>query len=910
MTSSQIPRTPRNGAPHEQPAGGPGASTPAGPFAPAHLPGPGRDALHYPLARIAAAVGAELATMPYTVRLLLENAAHLAATGRAAPQAVEAVAQWAGGAGADGDMAFQPSRVLLQDYSGVPVVLDLAALRASAVRQGLPADRVRPVMPAHLVVDHTVRVDAAGSPDALRINTDREFARNGERYALLRWAEQAFPELRVVPPGKGIIHQVNLERLAQVVALGEDADGRPLARPDTVLGTDSHTPMVGGLGVLAWGVGGIEATSVLLGEPVLLKPPRVVGVRLTGRLRPGSTATDLVLTLTHQLRRHGVLGAFLEFHGEGLAGLGVPDRATLANMAPDYGATTSLFPVDAETLAFLRATGRSDRHVEFVERYCRAQGLFHEPGSAETVRYAEELTLDLGTVEPCMAGPSRPDERVPLHAVPSSLDTVRPGPAAEAAPAPAAPADGAVVIAALTSCTNTSHPGSMITAGLVARRAVELGLTVPSWVKTSLAPGSRTVPAYLDRAGVLPALEKLGFGVVAFGCTTCHGMSGPLTTRAARAVAEDDLLGVAVLSGNRNFEGRIHPQVRASYLASPGLVVAHALAGTVMRDLTVEPVALAPDGREIHLSDLWPTPEEVSAAVHDAIGAELYEAAYADLFDGDARWHALDAPEGELYAWPEQSDYILEPPYVDAAPGVGSHGDELTGARVLALLGDSVSTDHISPVGAIPPDGEAGRYLTGLGVLEEAFNSFGARRGNHHVMLRGTFGSPRLRNAMADGRVGPWTRHQPSGALLSVHAAAEEYRAAGVPLVVVAGREYGCGSARDWAAKGTALLGVRAVLAESFERIHRSNLVGMGVLPLLFPARENAGSHGLDGTEEIDLCGLSGLRPRGPVTVRLRCRDGSVTELVATAAVETDREVEYLRAGGVLPCIAAGLRRP
>ncbi|MET9380888.1 aconitate hydratase AcnA [Streptomyces sp. NPDC002928] len=868
---------------------------------------PARHDLH----RIAESAGADLAAMPYVARILLENAAHLAATGQAEPEFVHAVAHWAAGDGTPGELSFQPSRVVLQDYSGIPVILDLAALRAAAVHRGMPAGRVNPVIPAHLVVDHTVRADVTGRPDALRINTDLEFARNEERYALLRWAEQAFPGLRVVPPGKGIVHQINLERLAQVVAVGPGPDGRPLARPDTVLGTDSHTPMVGALGVLGWGVGGIEATSALLGEPVLIAPPRVIGVRLTGSPRPGTTATDLVLTLNQLLREYGVVGAILEFHGEGARRLTVPDRATIANMAPDHGATTSFFPVDDETLRFLRATGRDAQQVALVESYCRAQGLFHEADTESSARYPEELTVDLGAVVPCVAGPHRPDQRLPLSAVPRSLADAGSGGGAgnrnESRPTAAVtPADGAVVIAALTSCTNTSHPASMITAGLVARRAVELGLTVPAWTKTSLAPGSRTVPAYLEAAGLLAPLEKLGFGVVAFGCTTCHGNSGPLTPDGARAVTEDGVLGAAVLSGNRNFEGRIHPQVRAAYLASPGLVVAYALAGTVDRDLTREPVAVTPDGRPVHLRDLWPDPAEVAEAVRTATGPGLFDDVYDDLFEGDERWRSLEVRGDELYAWSPDSHYILRPPYVDT-PTAGSlvSSDELTGARILALLGDRVTTDHISPVGPIAPDSEAGEYLTGAGVPVAQLGSFGTRRGNHHVMVRGTFANPRLRNAMSDAGPGPWTRHQPSGETGTIHATAGRYRSEGVPVIVVAGAEYGAGSARDWAAKGTALLGVRAVLAESFERIHRGNLVGMGVLPLCFPAGENSATHRLDGSEEIDLVGLSGVRPRGPVRIRVRRADGTVTEFEATAAVETAREVEYLRVGGILPYVTS-----
>ncbi|MFD7919958.1 aconitate hydratase AcnA [Streptomyces sp. NPDC059740] len=916
MTTSG-PATPRVPPPDTPPTPTAAArQTAASTRAPVPLGGAGSALLRHPVPEAAAAAGVDLARVPYTARILLENALHAVACGQAGPELVDAVTTWSVTGRAEADLPFLPHRVVLQDFSGVPVVLDLAALRTAAVRRGLPPQSVQPVLPADLVVDHSVRVDAAGTAEALRINAGQEYARNGERYALLRWAEQAFPALRVVPPGTGIIHQVNLERLAPVVAVTDAPGGGRLARPDTVLGTDSHTPMIGGLGVLGWGVGGIEATSVLLGEPVLMRPPRVVGVRVTGAPAPGTTATDLVLALTRRLRRLGVVGAILEFHGPGVARLSVPDRATLANMAPDYGATTSIFPVDEETLRFLRATGRPVAQVELVERYCRAQGLFRPGADDDGPAYAEQVEFDLGRVEPGVAGPRRPDQWLPLRAVPGSLpaspgrEPGRPAPSPTGAAGRGGPLpDGAVVIAALTSCTNTSHPGSMIAAGLVARRAVQRGLTVPSWVKTSLAPGSRTVPAYLDRAGLLAPLEKLGFHPVAFGCTTCHGMSGPLTEEAARAVTEDGLTGVAVLSGNRNFEGRIHPQVGAAYLASPALVVCYALAGTAGRDLTTEPVATAPDGRPVMLADLWPAPEEIEEAVRTAVTPDLFEDAYGDLTAGDERWRALDAPQGLQYPWTTTSDYLLEPPFLgpDRPAPVG---DSVTGARILALLGDAVSTDHISPVGAIPPDGDAGRYLRDLGVPESRFNSFGARRGNHEVMVRGAFASPRLRNAAAGGREGPWARHLPSGEVASLHSVAERYRAEGVPLVVVAGREYGCGSARDWAAKGTALLGVRAVLAESFERIHRSNLVGMGVLPLVLPAGADADRLGLDGSEEIDLLGLDLLRPRGPVAVRVRRPDGPAVEFEATAAVETDREVAYVRSGGILPFVAERLDSP
>ncbi|GGK78936.1 aconitate hydratase AcnA [Mangrovihabitans endophyticus] len=859
------------------------------------------EAVRHPLAELAAEAGGDLGTMPYSMRVLLENVAHLAATGRAAPASVASLVR-SGGRSSQAELPFHPSRVVLQDFSGVPVVLDLLALRSAAVRKGLPASRVEPVIPAHLVVDHAARVDVAGVRGALEANLDGEYQRNAERYALLRWAEQAFANLTVIPPGNGIIHQINLERLARVVSTQREPDGRERVRPDTVLGTDSHTPMVGALGVLAWGVGGIEATSVLLGEPVLVPLPRVVEVRMTGRLRPGVTVTDLALTLTQQLRGHDVVGAFLEFTGDGVGGLGVPDRATIANMAPEYGATTAFFPVDDETLRFLRATGRTPHHVSLVEAYCKDQGLFAEQST--TVRYARTLTVDLSSIEPCLAGPRTPHDRVPLARVPASFRALRPV-TASAAAAPGVPDDGAVLLAALTSCTNTSNPAAMATAGLVARRAVESGLRVKPWVKASLAPGSRAVPAYLDRAGLLAPLEDLGFAVVAYGCASCHGMSGPLLPAAAQAVAGSGIAGVAVLSGNRNFDGRVHPDVRAAYLASPGLVVAYALAGTVTRDLTTEPVALAPDGRAVHLRDLWPSPREVEDAVAAANDPGLFTAAYAGMLAGDDRWRSLPSPAGELYEWDAGSTYVLPPPFLDQSPRFPA-GD-ITGARVLALLDDDVSTDHISPVGAIPIGSDAGQYLLDSGVSVRDLDSYGTRRGNHHVMVRGTFSSPRLRNALAGGRPGPSTVLLPEGRPCSIHAAAVEYAQAGVPLAVVAGKRYGLGSARDWAAKGTALLGVRVVLAEGFERIHRSNLVGTGVLPLCFPAGQSSGSHGIDGTETIDVLDLADLRPRKSVTVRLGGRDGSVRTLAMTAAVETDREVQYLRGGGLLPHVMAGL---
>lgn len=868
-----------------------------------HLATERGDVYFHSLPHLVATVGGDLGALPYSVRILLESITRPSAR-VIEPEPAEVLARWPlTERGAVADLSFCPTRVLLQDFSGVPVVLDLAALRAAAAREGFPVHRVSPVIPAHLVVDHSVQVDVAGTANALGINTRREFQRNAKRYGLLRWAEQAFDRFQVTPPGNGIIHQINLERLAEIVTVRQDPDGMDYATADTVLGTDSHTPMVGGLGVLGWGVGGIEATAVLLGEPVTLAPPRVIGVRLTGRLRPGVTATDLVLTLTQELRQRELAGAFIEFCGDGASSLSVPDRATLANMAPDYGATTSYFPVDEETLRFLAATGRPPAQVDMVERYCKEQGLFKDAESVPS--YAEEVVFDLASVQPCAAGPRRPDERVPLGQLPKSFHAAYP---ARPSGDRVGLVDGAVVIAAVTSCTNTSHPGSMITAGLVAKRAVEFGLSVPSWVKTSLAPGSRAVPLYLNRAGLMAPLEKLGFGVVAFGCTTCHGMSGPLDPAVARALEGDAAVGVAVISGNRNFEGRIHPQARAVYLASPGLVVAYALAGTVTRDLTTEPLGVTPGGRAVYLADLWPSPEEVADAVRASVDPVLLTAAKAGPVDSDSMWRKLPVPGGDLYSWDPDSTYILQPPYLHQA-GQGLEGGQISGARVLAKLGDSVSTDHISPVGTIAADGDSGRYLLELGVATRDFNSFGARRGNHHVMVRGTFANSRLRNEMAGGREGAWTVVHPSGQLRSIHEAATAYQEAGVPLVVVAGRNYGCGSARDWAAKGTRLLGVRAVLAESFERIHRSNLVCMGVLPLTFLPGESAASHRIDGSEIIDLLDLDELYPGKLVTVRLRTDDGSARTFVMTAAIKTAREVDYLRCGGILLHVLASLTR-
>jgi aconitate hydratase len=768
-------------------------------------------------------------------------------------------------------------------------------------RAGGDARRVDPLVPCDLVIDHSVQVDAFGSDLAYARNIDREYERNGERYQLLRWAQGAFDGFRVVPPGMGIVHQVNLEHLGRVVQLRED--GR-LAIPDTLVGTDSHTTMINGLGVFGFGVGGIEAEAVMLGEPLVLGSPHVVGVRFSGALRPGVTATDLVLTLTELLRRRGVVGSFVEFCGDGLSALSLADRATLANMCPEFGATSALFPVDDETLRYLRATGRGDA-AELVDRYTKAQGLFRRDG--DPVPAFDHLQeLDLASVEASMAGPSRPQDRVPLASVPASFHKVF-GERDIGVPISLNGGvtlhDGSVVIAAITSCTNTSNPSVMVAAALLARNAVRRGLHTRPWVKTSLAPGSRVVTDYLDAAGLTTYLDQLGFQLVGYGCTTCIGNSGPLPDAVSEGVKEGELAVAAVLSGNRNFEGRIHPQVRASYLASPPLVVAYALAGSIDTDLATEPLGTDSSGQPVFLHELWPPADEIAEVIERSLTPDLYERQYGRIWDGDERWRALDAPTGAQFAFAPDSTYVREPTFLEHVSEPPAPLTDIVDARCLAVLGDSVTTDHISPAGAIPADMPAGRYLQEHGVTPRDFNSFGSRRGNHEVMVRGTFGNIRLRNALADGTEGGYTKHQPSGDLLSIYDAAERYAAEDVPLVILAGKEYGSGSSRDWAAKGTHLLGVRAVIAESFERIHRSNLVGMGVLPLELTDGATMASLGLTGRERFTLRGLAGLAPRARVTVIAVADDGRVIEAPAVARLDGPADVEYLRHGGILPLV-------
>ena len=839
--------------------------------------------------------------LPYSLKVLLENLLRREDGRGVTADDVRALAEWDPAAGGAKEIAFMPARVLLQDFTGVPAVVDLAAMRDGVVRLGGDPARINPLQPAELVIDHSVQVDHFRGADAFDLNAQLEFSRNRERYAFLKWGQQAFDNFRVVPPDTGIVHQVNLEYLARVVCV-DDADGRPMACPDTLVGTDSHTTMVNGLGVVGWGVGGIEAEAAMLGQPVSMLIPEVVGFRLVGRLPEGTTATDLVLTITERLRRHGVVGKFVEFFGPGLASLTLADRATLGNMSPEYGSTVAVCPVDQMTLDYLRLSGRDAGHVALVDAYARAQGLFGAP--AEEPAYADVVEFDLGRVEPSIAGPRRPQDRVGLAdaaaAFGQALDALRPG--AEAPTDGGARLDhGAVVVAAVTSCTNTSNPSVMIAAGLLARKARARGLKPKPWVKTSLAPGSMVVTEYLEAAGLLAPLAELGFNLVGYGCTTCIGNSGPLPDDVSAEVRARDLVVTSVLSGNRNFEGRVQPQVRANYLASPPLVVAYALAGSMTVDLTTAPLGQDGDGADVFLRDVWPTAAEVQAAMTAAVRTEQFTDRYRGVFEGDARWRGLPAPGGRRFEWDDGSTYVRNPPFFDDLGPEPEPPRDVRGARVLALLGDSVTTDHISPAGAIPADGPAGTYLVSRGVAPGDFNSFGSRRGNHEVMMRGTFANIRLRNRLAPGTEGGWTRHQPDGEQMSIYDAAMRYRSAGVPLVVLAGREYGSGSSRDWAAKGTMLLGVRAVLAESFERIHRSNLVFMGVLPLQFRDGESAAGLGLTGREAFDVEGIAdGLAPRGEVRVRAAAPDGVVREFTARVRIDTPDELAYYRHGGIL----------
>jgi aconitate hydratase len=903
----------------------------------------------------------DVARLPFSLKVLLENLLRTEGNGSVDAADIEALASWDAKAQPSKEIAFTPARVLMQDFTGVPAVVDLAAMRDAIAQMGGDAAQINPLVPAELVIDHSVQVDAFGTRDAFRLNAEREFERNQERYSFLRWGQGAFDDFAVVPPDTGIVHQVNLEYLARVVFPNEKTGQ---AYPDTLVGTDSHTTMVNGLGVLGWGVGGIEAEAAMLGQPMSMLIPQVLGFRLHGELPEGATATDLVLTVTEMLRERGVVGMFVEFYGAGLAGLPLADRATIGNMSPEFGSTCAIFPIDAETLTYLELSGRPQEQIALVEAYAKEQGLWHDEDS-EKPTFSDEIELDLATVEPSLAGPKRPQDRVALSSsqvifqealrdyIPSDGDQVdaQDEAVAESYPASDPPANepghvpalsvsqpqlpeggtatlphngtarsvtvgsetfeldhGHVVIAAITSCTNTSNPSVMVGAGILARNALARGLKSKPWVKTSLAPGSKVVTEYLDRAELTGPLEQLGFNLVGYGCTTCIGNSGPLAQEISDAVAEADLAVVSVLSGNRNFEGRINPDVKMNYLASPPLCVAYALAGTMDVDLLHDPLGEDEHGEDVYLRDIWPSEQEIAKTVAEAVQADMFRKSYGEVFAGDERWNGLDVPEGERFAWDEQSTYVRLPPYFEGMPVEPPQVSELPGARVLALLGDSVTTDHISPAGAIKRDGPAGAYLQEQGVTPRDFNSYGSRRGNHEVMMRGTFANIRLRNQLAPGTEGGVTRHLPEGEQMSIYDAAMRYAEERVPLVVLAGKEYGSGSSRDWAAKGTKLLGVRAVIAESFERIHRSNLVGMGVLPLQFPEGESGSSLDLNGEETFSIEGIADAAGAveggkgGGQSVRVRAqRDGSeAIEFDARVRIDTPREAEYFRHGGIL----------
>jgi aconitate hydratase len=909
----------------------------------------------YRLDRLAERTGADLSGLPFSVRVVLEALLRNVGDGFTDEDDVMALANWTPASAGSREVAFTPARVLLQDFTGVPAVVDLAAMREAMRELGGDPAKINPLSPADLVIDHSVQVDAFGSNAALLINAQLEFERNSERYEFLRWGQQAFANFNVVPPATGIVHQVNLEYLATVVQT-RDLDGETVAMPDSLVGTDSHTTMINGLGVLGWGVGGIEAEAVLLGQPLAMLTPAVVGVRLAGKLPAGATATDLVLAVTEMLRRQGVVGKFVEFCGAGLSSLSLADRATIANMAPEYGATCGFFPVDAETLRYLRGTGRPEELVELVEAYYKEQGLFRTDETPEPI-FNTLLELDLATVEPSVAGPRRPQDRVPLNDLKRSFWTAMKtvfnreiqsddvagrgymrwvGEAGTPADAEFTPSSnranlykgyqasvkldgqeialthGAAVIAAITSCTNTSNPSVMVAAGILARNAVEKGLTVPAYVKTSLAPGSRVVTEYLTRAGLLPYLEQLRFNVVGYGCTTCIGNSGPVAEEIAAAVKDHNLVVSAVLSGNRNFEGRINPVVRANYLASPPLVVAFALAGTIDIDLRYEPLGNDKDGQPVYLADIWPSEQEILAVLGTALDADMFREQYSNVFNGNEQWNAIPVASGDLYAWSDGSTYIQNPPYFTGMTRDVPVLRSIEQASVLALLGDSVTTDHISPAGSIAKDSPAGRYLIEHGVQPKDFNSYGARRGSHEVMMRGTFANIRLRNAMLqqpDGSYveGGYTRYLPTQEQMSIYDAAMRYKNDGMPLVILAGKEYGTGSSRDWAAKGTFLLGVRAVIAESFERIHRSNLVGMGVLPLEFHTGDGWEELGLTGTEKITIAGIEDLKPGQDLTVLATREDGTEITFQARARIDSAGELTYYRNGGILHYVLRNL---
>ncbi len=857
----------------------------------------------------------DLSRLPFSLKVLLENLLRFEDGQSVTVADIEAVRAWLDRRGSDQEIAFRPARVLMQDFTGVPAIVDLAAMREAMTALGDDPRRINPLTTVDLVIDHSVMVDEFGTPRAFQANVRREFERNGERYAFLRWGQQAFANFRVVPPGTGICHQVNLEYLANTVWVEEEeATGRPLAYPDTLVGTDSHTTMINGLAVLGWGVGGIEAEAAMLGQPVSMLIPEVVGFRLSGQLREGATATDLVLTVTQMLRQQGVVGKFVEFYGPGLDHLSLADRATIANMAPEYGATCGFFPIDGETLRYLAFSGRDPHQVRLVEAYAKAQGLWRESDQPEPL-FTASLELDLGAVEPSLAGPRRPQDRIALSAAAARFadylaETGRSPQAVPVAGSDYALEDGHVVIAAITSCTNTSNPSVMLAAGLLARNATARGLKAKPWVKTSLAPGSQVVTDYLDKADLQSALSALGFDLVGYGCTTCIGNSGPLPEPIAAAVEAGDLSVCGVLSGNRNFEGRINPHVKANYLASPPLVVAYALAGSLKVDLYQDPIGQDSNGQDVYLKDIWPSSADIRQTVADCLTPEMFRARYANVFEGPEEWRRIAVTTGQTYRWEPNSTYVRQPPFFTGIRAEPDAIEDIRDARCLALLGDSVTTDHISPAGSIKPDSPAGRYLIEHGVQPLDFNSYGARRGNHEVMMRGTFANIRIRNEMLPGIEGGVTVHVPSGERLSIYDAAMRYQAEGTPLVIVAGQEYGTGSSRDWAAKGTRLLGVRAVVAESFERIHRSNLIGMGVLPVQFVDGTTRKTLGLDGTEHFDLGGVAtGLQPRARLTLNVRRADGRTEAVPVLCRIDTLDELDYYRHGGILHYVLRDLGR-
>jgi len=855
--------------------------------------------------------GLKMARLPYSLRILLENLLRREDGESVTAEMIRSLASYSTTKVPTEEIAFMPSRVLLQDLTGVPAIVDLAAMRDAMKALGGNASRINPLQPVELVIDHSVQVDEFGTPEAFKLNAETEYSRNRARYAFLRWGQKAFENLAIVPPDTGICHQINLEFLARVVFAAKGDGGKQVAYPDTVVGADSHTTMINGLGVLGWGVGGIEAEAAMLGQPISMLIPQVVGVRLSGQLPEGSTATDLVLTITQMLRKKGVVGKFVEYFGPGLPNLPLADRAVIANMSPEYGSTCGIFPVDEETLRYLRLSGRSDDQVKLVESYCKEQGLFHTAATAEA-EYSDVVSLDLATVEPSIAGPKRPQDRVPLSRAAVAFREALPAlvkPGTVLPPASEKGADGhglrhgSVVIAAITSCTNTSNPALLMAAGLVAKKAVERGLKVPSWVKTSLAPGSLVVTEYLKKAGLTPYLDKLRFNLVGYGCTTCIGNSGPLPKEVSDAIGKEDLVVAAVLSGNRNFEGRIHSEVRANYLMAPPLVVAFALAGHADWDVQKEPVGRGSDGKPVYLKDIWPTQKEVDDAMK-SVSAQMFRETYSEVFKGTAQWRALPVPEGNTYAWDAASTYVQNPPYFEGMKLALPEITDIKGARVLAVLGDSITTDHISPAGSIKADSPAGQYLIAKGVQKADFNSYGARRGNHQVMMRGTFANTRLKNKLIPQKEGPFTRHLPDGKETTIFEAAEQYRQEKVPVIILAGKEYGSGSSRDWAAKGPLLLGVRAVIVESFERIHRSNLIGMGILPLQFPAGKSPETLGLSGEESFEITGVKPLidnfKPGRHLKVKATGKNGAVVEFEALLRIDTPQEAQYYRHGGIL----------